>query len=89
MRCATTAPRFEFRDGDRARVHRAPRSDRRDGTTYLENPAVADVVATVRLSGLFDPYGTVPIFLTCTASLLVLLLAVLASGIHQIWRYRQ
>lgn len=50
---------------------------------------VVDVVATVRYSGLFDPYGTVPIFLTCTASLLVLLLAVLGSGIHQIWRYRQ
>lgn len=50
---------------------------------------VVDVAATVRFAGRLGPDGTVPIFLTCTATLVLLLLALLGSGIHQIWRYRQ
>lgn len=57
--------------------------------TTMAAVGVVDVVVTVRFSGAFGPHGTVPIFLACTASLLALLLAVLGSGIHQIWRYRQ
>jgi hypothetical protein len=55
----------------------------------MASVGVVDVAATVRLARLFGRYGTVPVFLTCTAVLLVLLVVVLGSGIHQIWRYRQ